>query len=54
VILYDEWTRFKREAKAIAALNHPNICQIYDVGPNYLVIELVEGVPLKGPYFLTR
>jgi eukaryotic-like serine/threonine-protein kinase len=41
--------RFEREAKAIAALNHPNICQIYDVGPNYLVMEYVEGSPLKGP-----
>jgi serine/threonine protein kinase len=41
--------RFEREAQAIAALNHPNICQIYDVGPNYLVIELIEGVPLAGP-----
>ena len=30
--------RFEREAKAIAALNHSNICQVYDVGPNYLVI----------------
>jgi serine/threonine protein kinase len=31
------------EARAIAALNHPNICTLYDVGPNYLVTELVEG-----------
>src|ERR1700687_952864 len=41
--------RFEREARAIAALNHPNICQIYDVGPDYLVMELVEGSALKGP-----
>src|SRR5712691_4655076 len=41
--------RFQREARAIAALNHPHICQIYDLGPNYLVMELVDGVPLKGP-----
>jgi serine/threonine protein kinase len=41
--------RFEREAHAIAALNHSNICQIYDVGPNYLVIEYIEGSPLKGP-----
>jgi serine/threonine protein kinase/Flp pilus assembly protein TadD len=38
--------RFEREAKAIAALNHPNICQIYDIGPNYLVMEYVDGVPI--------
>ena len=31
--------RFEREALAIAALNHPNICQLYDVGPDYLVME---------------
>jgi Tol biopolymer transport system component/predicted Ser/Thr protein kinase len=42
-------TRFEREARAIAALNHPNICTLYDVGPDYLVMELVEGKPLKGP-----
>ena len=34
--------RFEREARAVAALNHPNICHLYDVGPNYLVMELVE------------
>ncbi len=41
--------RFEREAKAIAALNHPNICQIYDVGSDYLVMEFIEGAPLHGP-----
>jgi serine/threonine protein kinase len=41
--------RFEREARAIAQLNHPHICQLYDVGPNYLVMELVEGTPLTGP-----
>jgi tetratricopeptide (TPR) repeat protein len=35
--------RFEREARAIASLNHPNICTLHDVGPNYLVMELVEG-----------
>jgi serine/threonine protein kinase len=38
--------RFEREVRAVAALNHPNICQIYDVGPNYLVMELIEGPTL--------
>jgi serine/threonine protein kinase len=41
--------RFERETRVIASLNHPNICQIYDVGPNFLVMELVEGVNLSGP-----
>jgi len=41
--------RFEREAKAVAALNHPNICHLYDVGPNYLVMEFVEGESPKGP-----
>ena len=42
--------RFKRETRAIAALNHPHICTLYDIGPNYLVMEYVEGRPLKGPF----
>jgi len=41
--------RFEREARAIAALNHSHICQVYDIGPNYLVMELVEGTPLASP-----
>jgi Tol biopolymer transport system component/predicted Ser/Thr protein kinase len=41
--------RFEREAQAIAALNHPHICQLYDVGPNYLVMEYIAGAPLDGP-----
>src|SRR5712691_10723042 len=41
--------RFEREAQAIAALNHSNICTLHDVGPNYLVMEYIEGTPLKGP-----
>src|SRR6202140_3435073 len=41
--------RFEREAHAVAALNHPPICQLYDVGPNYLVMEYIEGNLLKGP-----
>jgi eukaryotic-like serine/threonine-protein kinase len=42
--------RFAHEARAIAALNHPNICQIHDVGPDYLVLEYIEGTPLICPY----
>jgi serine/threonine-protein kinase len=40
--------RFEREAQAIAALNHPHVCTLYDVGPNYLVMEYIDGQPLKG------
>jgi TolB-like protein/tetratricopeptide (TPR) repeat protein/predicted Ser/Thr protein kinase len=42
--------RFEQEACAVAALNHPNICQIYDTGPDYLVLEHVDGKPLQGPF----
>ncbi|HWE49679.1 MAG TPA: protein kinase, partial [Bryobacteraceae bacterium] len=42
-------SRFERESRAIAALNHPHICQIHDVGPDYLVLEYIEGKPLQGP-----
>jgi eukaryotic-like serine/threonine-protein kinase len=38
--------RFTREVRAVAALNHPNICTVHDVGPDYLVMELVEGETL--------
>jgi serine/threonine-protein kinase len=38
--------RSAREARLVAALNHPNICHVYDVGPNYLVMELIEGPTL--------
>src|SRR6476646_6389722 len=41
--------RFEREARAVAALNHPNISTLYDVGPNYLVMEYIEGEAPKGP-----
>ncbi len=46
--------RFQREARAISTLNHPHICTLYDVGPNYLVMEFIEGSTLaaeikKGP-----
>ena len=40
--------RFEREARTVSALNHPNICQLYDVGPNYLVMELVHGSPVAA------
>jgi serine/threonine protein kinase len=51
--------RFQREAQAISTLNHPNICTLYDVGPNYLVMEFLEGPTLaaeikKGPLTLEQ
>jgi Tol biopolymer transport system component len=49
---FDE--RFQREARAIASLNHRHICSLFDAGPNYLVMELLEGETLaeklkRGP-----
>jgi len=45
--------RFEREARAISALNHPNICTLHDVGQHdgsgYLVMEYIEGKPIAGP-----
>ena len=46
--------RFQLEARAISTLNHPNVCTLYDVGANYLVMEFIEGSTLsaeikKGP-----
>src|SRR4051812_12743844 len=46
--------RFQREAQSIAQLNHPHICQLYDVGPNYLVMEYIDGEQLKGPLPLNQ
>jgi eukaryotic-like serine/threonine-protein kinase len=51
--------RFWKEVRAAARLNHPNVCQLYDVGPNYLVMELVEGSTLaeltrEGPLPLPK
>jgi len=39
--------RSQREAQAIAALNHPNVCTLHDVGANYLVMEYIEGAPVS-------
>jgi TolB-like protein/Tfp pilus assembly protein PilF/predicted Ser/Thr protein kinase len=41
--------RFEQEARVIAALNHPHICQVFDVGSDYLVMEYVDGKTLSGP-----
>ncbi|MBY0506669.1 MAG: serine/threonine-protein kinase [Bryobacteraceae bacterium] len=50
----DVRARFEREARAVASLNHPNICSLFDIGPGYMVMELIEGETLasrieKGP-----
>ena len=45
----DRLVRFEHEARAIASLNHPHICQLHDIGPGYLVLEYIDGQPLRGP-----
>lgn len=50
----DARARFEREARAVAALNHPHICTLYDVSANYLVMEMIDGQPLAGPLPLER
>jgi eukaryotic-like serine/threonine-protein kinase len=44
----DLHARFEREARAIASLNHPNICSLFDIGPGYMVMELIEGETLAA------
>jgi eukaryotic-like serine/threonine-protein kinase len=45
---HPEWrARFEREAKTISSLSHPHICTLYDVGDNYIVMELLEGETLE-------
>ena len=48
-LIADDASQFQSEARAIAAINHPHICQIYDVGPDYLVLEYLQGEPISGP-----
>src|SRR4030095_5654159 len=42
-------SQVQQEARAVAALNHPRICQVYDIGPDSLVLDYVTGKPLAGP-----
>jgi serine/threonine protein kinase len=44
----DARARFEREARAVASLNHAGICTLYDIGPNYMVMELIDGETLAG------
>ncbi len=44
----DARARFEREARAVASLNHPHICILHDIGPGYMVMELIEGETLAA------
>ncbi len=44
----DARKRFEREARAVAGLNHPHICALHDIGPGYMVLELVDGETLAA------
>ena len=44
----DMRARFEREARAVASLNHPHICSLFDIGPGYMVMELIEGETLAA------
>ncbi|MBY0503634.1 MAG: serine/threonine-protein kinase [Bryobacteraceae bacterium] len=44
----DHRLRFEREARAVASLNHPHICTLHDIGPGYMVMELVDGETLSS------
>ncbi len=50
----DRLHRFEDEARALAALNHPHICQLHDIGPGYLVLEYIDGEPVRGPMDVER
>src|SRR5580704_13051996 len=50
----ERMARFQREAEMLASLNHPNIATIYGVEGRALAMELVEGIPLKGPIRLDK
>jgi hypothetical protein len=44
----DSRARFERAARAVASLNRPNTCTLHDIGPGYMVMELIEGETLAG------
>src|ERR1700679_1192261 len=48
VVAEDFSRRFELEAHTIASLNHPCICALHDIGPNYLVMEYLEGETLAA------